>query len=111
MDEEIPVVVDGGVAYGRRISIGWAEWFEATWKKSVSWFLNMPLPLTLLAGVTLRCGHLNVISWEETSSPVGLSFPPVLVILVMDVNQLTFGEAQLVPVGGFVVIYGDHLTD
>jgi len=67
--------------------------------------------LTLLAGVALRRGHLHVICGEETSDPVDLPFPPVGVAFVKHVDQLTFGEAHLVPVGGRVVVDGDHLTD
>lgn len=67
--------------------------------------------LTLLAGVTVRRGHLYVIGGEETGGAVELSFPPVGVVLVQNVDQLTFGEAHLVPVGGCVVVDGDHLTD
>lgn len=67
--------------------------------------------LTLLTGVTVCCGQLHVIGREETGGPVELSFPPVRVVLVQDVDHLTFGEAHLVPVGGFIVIYGYHLTD
>lgn len=66
--------------------------------------------LTLLAGVTVGCGHLHVVGGEEAGGSVQLSLPPIRVVLVQNVDQLTFGEAHLVAVGRCVVVYGDHLA-
>lgn len=65
--------------------------------------------LTLLAGVGL-CSHLDVIGREEPGDPVDFSFPPIRVVLVEDVDQLTFLKRHLIPVGCFVVIHGNDLT-
>lgn len=65
--------------------------------------------LTLLAGVGL-CSHLDIIGREEPGDPVDFSFPPIGVVLVEDVDQLTFLERHLVPIGCFVVIHGNDLA-
>lgn len=65
--------------------------------------------LTLLAGVRVR-RHLHVVGRQQARDPVHLSFPPIRVGLVHDVDELTFGEAQLVLIGGGVVVHGDHLA-
>lgn len=66
--------------------------------------------LTLLAGVTVGCGQLHVVGGNEASGSIELSLPPIGVVLVQNVDQLTFGEAHLVGVSRCVVVYGDHLT-
>lgn len=66
--------------------------------------------LTLLAGVTVGCGQLHVVGGEEAGGSVELSPPPIRVVLVQNVDQLTFGEAHLVAVGRCVVVHGDHLA-
>lgn len=66
---------------------------------------------TLLAGVRIPCGHLNIIGGKQASVAVDLSFPPIRVVLLQNVDQLIFGEAHLVPVGGGVIVQSDHLTD
>lgn len=65
--------------------------------------------LTLLAGVAL-CGHLDVIGRKEPGDPVDFSSPPIGVVLIEDINQLTFLERHFVPIGCFVVIHGDDLA-
>lgn len=66
--------------------------------------------LTLLAGVAVGCGQLHVVGGEEAGGSVQLPLPPIRVVLVQNVDQLTFGEAHLVGVGRHVVVYGDHLA-
>lgn len=65
--------------------------------------------LTLLAGVRF-CRHLHIIGGEQAGDPLDLSFPPVGVGLVEDVDQLTLGEAQLVLIGGGVVVHCNYLA-
>lgn len=66
--------------------------------------------LTLLAGVAVGCGQLHVVGGEEAGGAVELALPPIRVVLVQNVDQLTFGEAHLIGVGRCVVVYGDHLA-
>lgn len=66
--------------------------------------------LTLLAGVGLCCCHLHIIGGQQAYDPVGVSFPPVRVGFIQDVDQLTLGEAQLVAVGCGVVVHSDNLA-
>lgn len=66
--------------------------------------------LTLLAGVGVGSGHLDVIGWEQTGDPVDLPFPPIGVVLVEHTDQLTLGEAHLVLVGCLIVVHGNDLT-
>ena len=115
MEQRISVLADGDCIGEQKELV--------TGKQNVSVFSTRIVPsiyshdvflrdvLTLLAGVAVRRGHLNVIGGEQASDPVDLSFPPIRVALVHDVDQLTFREAHFVPVGGGVVIYGNHLTD
>ena len=72
-------------------------------------FFQSKLELTLLTGIGL-CGHFHVVGWKKPRDPIELSFPPIRVVLVEDVDQLTFQEAHLVLAGCFVVIHGDDLT-
>lgn len=65
--------------------------------------------LTLLTGVRL-CRHLHVVGGQQAGDPAHLALPPVGVGLVQDADQLTLGEAQLVLVGGGVVVHGDDLA-
>lgn len=65
--------------------------------------------LTLLTGVRF-CRHLHVVGWQQAGDPAHLAFPPVRVGLVQDADQLTLGEAQLVLIGGRVVVHGDDLA-
>lgn len=64
----------------------------------------------MLAGVRV-CSHLDVIGGQQACDPIGLSFPPIRVGLVQDADQLTLGEAQLVPIGSGVVVHGDNLAN
>ena len=65
--------------------------------------------LTLLAGVGFCC-HLDIIGGQQAYDPVGVSFPPVRVGLVQDADQLTLGEAQLIPIGSRVVVHCNNLA-
>lgn len=56
----------------------------------------------MLTGV--RIHRFNVVGGKEACGPVDLSFPPIRVILVQDVDQLTTGEAQLILVSSCVVV-------
>lgn len=46
------------------------------------------IKLTLVTGVTVSRGHLNVIGGEQASSPIDFALPPVRVALVKDSDQL-----------------------
>lgn len=63
----------------------------------------------MLAGVRF-CRHLHVVGGQQAGDPVGFAFPPVGVGLVQDVDQLALGEAQLILIGGGVVIHGNDLA-
>lgn len=65
--------------------------------------------LTLLTGVRF-CRHLHVVCRQQAGDPAHLTLPPVRVGLVQDADQLTLGEAQLVLIGGSVVVHGDDLA-
>lgn len=65
--------------------------------------------LTLLAGVWFCC-HLDIIGGQQARDPTCVSFPPVRVGLVQDVDQLTLGEAQLIPIGSSVVVHRNNLA-
>lgn len=71
---------------------------------------NSHAVLTLLAGVRF-CRHLDVVGGEKAGDPVDLSFPPVRVGLVEDVDQLTLGKAQLVLIGGGIVVHCNNLAN
>lgn len=64
----------------------------------------------MLTGVRF-CRHLHVVGGQQAGDPAHLALPPVRVGLVQDADQLTLGEAQLVLVGGGVVVHGDDLAD
>lgn len=63
----------------------------------------------MLAGIRF-CRHLHVVGGQQAGDPVGFTFPPVGVGLVQDVDQLALGEAQLILIGGGVVIHGNDLA-
>lgn len=65
--------------------------------------------LTLLAGVRF-CRHLHVVGGQQAGDAVGITFPPVGVGLVQDVDQLALGEAELILIGSSVVIHGNDLA-
>lgn len=65
--------------------------------------------LTLLTGVRV-CRHLHVVGGQQAGDPAHLALPPVRVVLVQDADQLAFGEAQFVLIGGSVVVHGDDLA-
>ena len=65
--------------------------------------------LTLLTGVRF-CRHRDIIGGQQACDPVGFCLPPIRVGLVQDADQLTLGEAQLVPAGSGVVVHRDDLA-
>lgn len=90
---------------------------QIAWQKKLSLWeklltaaeMNAGGLLTLLAGVWFCC-HLDIIGGQQACDPVGVSFPPVRIGLVQDADQLSFGEAQLIPIGSRVVVHRDNLA-
>lgn len=64
----------------------------------------------MLTGIGLR-GHLDVIGGEQADDAIQLSLPPISVVLVQHIDQLTFGEAHLILVACLVVVHGDDLAN
>lgn len=65
--------------------------------------------LTLCAWISV-CSEFDIVAGKQTLPPAELSFPPITVVLVEDIDHLTLLEGQLVVILGHIVIHADHLT-
>lgn len=67
--------------------------------------------LTLLTGVWIWSGHFHIVGGNQACDPIEFAFPPIRITFVQHVDDLILGEAELIPVGCCVVVYGDNLAD
>lgn len=65
--------------------------------------------MSLRAGVTF-CRHLDIIRRKQACDSVDLPLPPVCIVLVDDIDELSFVEVQFVLVIGDIIIHRYNLT-